>query len=89
MKNADKMGVVFKFAPEIQHKQLIKNSLLETKVDMLTFTIKHCHDFTITKCHGAGVTVGKCMRMEMLFFFFFVVGFFFFFFFCLVLFFAI
>ena len=32
---------------------------------MLFFTIKHCQNFTLTKGHGAGVTVGECMRMEM------------------------
>ena len=34
--------------------------------DMLFFTIKHCQNFTLTKGHGAGVTVGKCMHLEML-----------------------
>ena len=35
---------------------------------MLFFTIKHCQFFTLTKCHGTGVTVvGKCMRMETFF----------------------
>ena len=37
---------------------------LKTKVDMFFFTIKYCKCFTFTKGHGAGVTVGKCMRME-------------------------
>ena len=37
---------------------------LKTKEDMLFFTIKHCQYFTLTKGHGAGVMVGKCMRME-------------------------
>ena len=41
---------------------------LKTKVHMLLFTIKHCQFFTLTKGHGAGVTVGKCMRMEIFFF---------------------
>ena len=35
---------------------------LKTKVDMLFFTIKHCQ-----KGHGAGVKVGKCMRVEIFF----------------------
>ena len=37
---------------------------------MLFFTIKHCQIFTLTKGHGAGVTVGKCICMEMFYFFF-------------------
>ena len=49
---------------------------LKTKVDMLFFTIKHCQCFTLTKGHGAVVTVGS-MRMAMflfcLFLFFVVV----------------
>ena len=38
---------------------------------MLFFTIKHCQNLTLTKGHGAGITMGKCMRMELVFFFFF------------------
>ena len=46
----------------------IRNSsstvFLNTKVDMLFFTIKHCQFFTLTKGHGAGVMAWKCKRME-------------------------
>ena len=39
---------------------------LKTKVDMLFFTIKHCQN---VRDHGAGVNMGKCMRMMFFFFF--------------------
>ena len=42
---------------------------------MLFFTIKHCQNFTLAKGHGAGVTMEKCMRMEMFFFLLFFVSF--------------
>ena len=35
---------------------------------MLFFTIKHYKSCTLTNGHGAGVTVWRCMRMEMGFF---------------------
>ena len=38
---------------------------------MLFFTTKQCQNFTLAKDHGAGVTVEKCVREEMVFFFFF------------------
>ena len=44
---------------------------LKTKVDNYVITSKHCQILTLRKGHGAGVTVGKCMRMEIFFFFFF------------------
>ena len=43
---------------------------LKTKVDMLFVTIKHCQNFTLAKGHCAGVTVEKCMRMELFVFVF-------------------
>ena len=41
---------------------------LKSKVDMLFFTIKHCQNFALTKCHGTGVKVGKGLPMEIFFF---------------------
>ena len=75
--NAVKNGVGWIFTSGIQHKQLIKSSLLENQSRYLVFfTIMHCQKFTLVLGHGARVTVGICRRMETFFFFFF------FFFFC-------
>ena len=62
--NGDRVGYL---PVESNISKRSKIAYLETKVDMLFFTIKHCQNFTLTKGHGAGVTVGKCMRIEIFF----------------------
>ena len=53
------------------YRTLLQAGAIKMKVDILFFTIKHYQIFTLTKGHGAGVTVGKCMCMEMFCFFLF------------------
>ena len=69
LKNAGKIEVVLDIY--LWNSTYISNwskvAYLKTKIDMLFFTLKHCQNFTLAKGHGAGVTVGKCMRMEMIF----------------------
>ena len=66
MKHAAKMKVGFGYLLlESKISNWSNTAYLKTKVDMLLFTIKHCQNFELTIGHSAGVTVGKCMRMEM------------------------
>ena len=64
LKNAAKMGVglgIYLWNPTSNWSKI---AYLKTKVDMLFFTIKHCQNFTLTKGHGAGGTVGKMYAPE-------------------------
>ena len=64
-------GWIFTYLPlESNISNWSKTAYLKTQVDMLFFTIKHCQNFTFMKGHGAGVTVGNCMRMDLFFVFF-------------------
>ena len=70
LKNAAKIGIGLPNIPlESNISNLSNTAYLKTKVDTLFFAIKHCQNFALTEGHGAGVTVGKCMRIEIFFFF--------------------
>ena len=63
--NGDRVGYI---PLEYNISNWSKVAYLKTKVDMSFFTIKHCQNFTFARGHGAGVTMEKCIRMELCFF---------------------